>query len=119
MGLEIVKKGQGKLVRWAAYIMGALLVGFGAIRFYASINRPWTNAEEASGVEKLFHVPGLPIVGDLSIYKILAIVVGLLGVLAVHLFLNRPQTVDLLIDTEQEMRKVSWPSRTEVQNATI
>jgi preprotein translocase SecE subunit len=27
--------------------------------------------------------------------------------------------VDLLIDTEQEMKKVSWPSRKEVQSATL
>jgi preprotein translocase SecE subunit len=27
--------------------------------------------------------------------------------------------VDLLIDTEQELKKVSWPSRLEVKNATL
>ena len=33
--------------------------------------------------------------------------------------LNRPASVDTLIDTEQELKKVSWPSKTEVRNATL
>lgn len=118
MGLEIQKKGQGRYVRWTAYVMGALLIGFGALRFYALVNVPWNDAK-ASDIERMFHVTDVPLLGDLSIYKVVAIAVGLLGLLALHLVLNRGSTVDLLIDTEQELRKVSWPSPKEVQNATL
>ena len=108
MTLEPYKPGQGKFARTIAYVLGILLVAFGAVRLYATINRPghaW--------------VEGVPLIGSLSIYNTVAIVVCLLGVLGLHLVLNRPATVDLLIDTEQEMKKVSWPSRREVQNATV
>jgi preprotein translocase subunit SecE len=108
MSLEPYKPGQGKLARGIAYVLGILLVFFGAWRLYATINRPghaW--------------VEGVPLVGSLSLYNTVAIVVGLTGLLLLHVVLNRPATVDLLIDTEQEMKKVSWPSRREVQNATI
>ncbi len=118
MSLEILKKGQGRYVRWAAYLMGAAIVAFGAIRFYATINVPFEEPK-ANALEKALHVPGIPVLGDLSVYKFLALVVGLFGLLALHLFLNRPAPVDLLIDTEGELRKVSWPSRSEVQNATV
>ena len=33
--------------------------------------------------------------------------------------LNKPESVDLMIETEQEMKKVSWPTLPEVWNATL
>ena len=41
------------------------------------------------------------------------------GMLLVHLFLNKPASTELLIATEQEMRKVSWPSWPEVKSASL
>jgi preprotein translocase SecE subunit len=117
MSLEIYKKGQGKVARWGAYLCGFLLVAFGVVRLYANINVPF-DPDTANGVERAIHGQ-LPLVGEVSVYKLVALIVGLLGLLGLHVVLNRPATVDLLIDTEQEMRKVSWPSRKEVQNATI
>jgi preprotein translocase SecE subunit len=108
MGLEIYKTGQGKIARSAAYALGAGLVIFGGFRLYATINRP-----NAAWVE------GVPLLGALSPYNTIAIVVTLLGILGLHLVLNRASTVDMLIDTEQELKKVSWPSGKEVQNATV
>jgi preprotein translocase subunit SecE len=118
MGLEILKKGQGRLARGVAYAMGALIVAFGALRLYALINVPW-DAESAGAVERLLWFPDIPVIGDVSVYKIVALLVAMVGLLGVHLFLNREAPVDLLVDTEQEMRKVSWPSIKEVQNATL
>jgi preprotein translocase SecE subunit len=108
MGLEIYKTGQGKIARGAAYALGAGLVIFGGFRLFATINRPgaaW--------------VDDLPLIGSLSIYNAIAIAVTLLGLLGLHLVLNRTSSVDMLIDTEQELKKVSWPSGKEVQNATF
>ncbi len=109
MQLEILKKGQGTWARVAAYVFCGALVLFGAVRFFATFNDP--------GVTPL--VRGLPLLGDVNWFKVAAVVVFLLGMLAVHLMLNRPRAVDALIDTEGELRKVSWPSRREVKSATI
>lgn len=109
MQLEIQKKGQGTWARGSAYGLIAILVVFGAIQLFATINVPGAHVW-ASGV---------PILGDITPYKVIAFVVFLLGLLAVHLVLNRAKVVDVLIDTESEMRKVSWPSRREVKSATI
>lgn len=53
----------------------------------------------------------------------MALVVGLLVActLAVSVvwILNRPRSVDLLVETEGEMRKVSWPSRQEAWNSSM
>ena len=109
MSLEIYKKGQGKIARGCAYALVGVLVAFGAWRFHAAFNVPG----EGVLVEKL------PIIGTLTILKIGALFVFLVGLLLTHLVLNRAKAADLLIDTEQEMRKVSWPSWPEVKSATL
>jgi preprotein translocase SecE subunit len=108
MSLEVIKKGQGSVARLAAYAACSILVLFGVVRFYATINRP-------GGVI----LENVPVVGDLTVYKVVSIVLGATALLALHWFLNRPRSVDLLIDTEQEMRKVTWPTLPEVWNATV
>lgn len=107
-GLEIYKPGQGKLARGIAYLLGVILVVSGAASLYRFINVP--------GRE---WVKDVPLIGHISIYNTIAFGVALLGLLVLHLVLNRPRSVDTLIDTEQELKKVSWPSRREVKNATI
>jgi len=108
MGLELYKAGQGKYARGVAYLLGAGMIIFGGIRLYATINRP--------GRE---WVENVPLIGHVSIYNTVALAVVLLGFLLLHLVLNRPAAVDALIDTEQELKKVSWPSKLEVRNATL
>jgi preprotein translocase SecE subunit len=109
MGLELTKKGQGTLARATAYALGAALVVYGAIRLYANLPGGFHTVLTA----------GLPIVGDLTIRKVVAVVVAGLGLLGLHLVLNRPRSTDLLIETEGEMRKVTWPTGPEVFNATL
>jgi len=109
MALELYKKGQGTTARASAYAIGILLIGFGAIRLFAAVNRP------GEGVL----VPDLPILGALTITKVVAFAVGIAGILGLHAVLNRPKSVDLLIETEAEMRRVSWPTMKQVWNATL
>jgi preprotein translocase SecE subunit len=109
MSLEIYKKGQGKMARMSAYVLLGLLVLFGAYRLHATFNVPG----EGVLVEKL------PLLGDLTIMKLVSLVAFLVGMLVLHLVLNKSHTADLLIDTELEMRKVSWPSWPEVKSATL
>lgn len=107
--LALYKPGQAKVARWAAYLLGSLLIALGALSLYGTINVPGAHV----------YVEKLPILGAVTLYKIIAISVFILGVYGLHLILNRPAMVDLLIDTEQELKKVSWPSRLEVKNATL
>jgi len=108
MGLELYKAGQGKYARGIAYALGAGLIVFGGVRLYATINVP--------GQE---WVKDVPLIGHVSIYNTIALGIVLLGMLLLHLVLNRPGAVDALVDTEQELKKVSWPSKIEVRNATL
>jgi preprotein translocase subunit SecE len=107
--LALYKPGQAKAARWSAYLLGSLLAFFGVLSLYGTINVPGSQV----------YVENLPVVGSITLYKIIAVCVFVLAVYALHLILNRPTMVDLLIDTEQELKKVSWPSRLEVKNATL
>jgi preprotein translocase SecE subunit len=109
MSLEIFKKGQGKVARVSAYLLFGLLILFGAVRLHATFNVP------GKGVL----AEGVPVIGSLTIMKLIAAAVFLLGMLALHMVLNKASAANLLIDTEQEMRKVSWPSWPEVKSATF
>ena len=109
MNLEIYKKGQGIWARRSAYGLLAILAAFGAWRWHATFNTPgehvWAN--------------NVPLLGSITLYKVGALLVFLVALLLIHLFLNRPKATDMLIETEGEMRKVSWPSWREVKSATI
>jgi preprotein translocase SecE subunit len=108
MGLEFYKRGQGSWARLSAYVFGGALIVFGAFRLYASINRPGEHV-----------YANVPVLGALSAFKIIALTVALLGLLGLHLVLNKPRSVDLMIETEQEMRRVQWPAGKAVWNATL
>ena len=108
MGLELYKAGQGKYARGIAYLLGAGLIVFGGIRLYATINVP--------GRE---WVKDVPLIGHVSIYNTIALGVVLVGMLLLHLVLNRPNAVDALIDTEQEMKKVTWPTFDDSKKASL
>ena len=109
MALGIYKKGQGSIARGTAYTIAAGLIVFGAVRLYATLGGPFTEIV----------APGVPMVGDVDVRKVVALLVGAAGLFALHALLNRPRSVDLMIETEQEMRKVSWPTLPEVWNATL
>ncbi len=110
MSLEIYKKGQGKMARLSAYGLVGVLILFGAYRFHATFNVPG---------EGVLVAAKLPVIGQITWMKIFSVIVCLGGILGMHMVLNGAKMSDLLIDTEQEMKKVSWPSKKEVQNSTI
>lgn len=109
MSLELYKKGQGSVARRCAYGIAGILIAFGALRFHATFNVP------GEGVL----IEHIPVLGAVTYLKIGSFVLFLLCLLGAHLVLNSHKLVDLLIDTEQEMRKVSWPSWPEVKSATL
>lgn len=115
MSLEIYKKGQGTRARATAYVLIGILVVFGAYACHGEFN----TVGRGVGLPISEALSNLPMIGALTWMKVIAFVVFLGGLLAMHLALNSPKIADLLIDTEQEMRKVSWPSWPEVKSASL
>lgn len=108
-GLALLKPGQGAASRWLAYLFLGVLLAFGVRSLFGLLYR-----ESAEAL-----VAGLPLVGDITWAKVTCALVFVFGALAIHKVLNRASLVDLLIDTEQELKKVSWPSGSDVKGATM
>ena len=64
-------------------------------------------------------VEQFPLFGTLKVSTLIALSVLGLVAFVVHRILNRPRAADLLIDTEAEMRKVTWPSVPETWAGTL
>ena len=64
--------------------------------------------------------PKLPVVGvQLSGAFLIGVVVFAGGMILIQRWQDRPKTADLLIETETELRKVTWPTSQEVINASL
>jgi len=96
MALSVYKKGQGTAARGLSSLVAVLLAIWAA-------HQMWFTIEE---VPLVYRVP------------VVAIVAALFGVVPVYLMLFHHQVSDLLIETQQEMRKVAWSSRGEVLTST-
>lgn len=109
------KPEQGRIVRQAAFWTLLFIAAYGAYRLrltldgWDSLSQPF----EAMGGE-------LPILGwtlNASLLIALGVFVGTWVGLA--WFLNRPKSADMLIETEGELKKVTWPTFTEAMDSTI
>jgi preprotein translocase SecE subunit len=109
--LEFYKKGQGSISRLLALISGGLLIVWGGYALWVKL--------QGTGAAKVFSFE-VPHVGlDINLALVISVVVVVVGWIGLVWILNRPRSVDLLIETESEMRKVSWPSRQEAWNSSI
>ena len=50
---------------------------------------------------------------------LISAVVGVISVFLLYRWLEKPKNADLLIDTESEMRKVTWPTFKDVVNSSL
>jgi preprotein translocase subunit SecE len=95
MSVSVYKKGQGTAARGIAGVVVALVGGWAGHSMY-------------------YNGPG----GTFGLV-LTALVALLFGVVPLALILFHHRVVDLLIETQQEMRKVAWSSRSEVIGSTI
>lgn len=113
--LSSYKPEQGRLVRLSAFWALLFVAGYGAFRLrrtldgYESLAKPF----DAMGGE-------IPILGW-TLNSSLLVALGFFAVcwLALFWFLNRPKSADMLIETEGELKKVTWPTFSEAVDSTI
>lgn len=114
------KAGQGVVTRRIAYWIGVGLVVWASrdlwvwLQGFGALQRP-IFAERLLGLD-LSRLPlgGTTLSGSIAI----AAAIAAAGWVWVAWFLKRPWLADLLIDTESEMKKVSWPAQEEAWSAT-
>jgi preprotein translocase SecE subunit len=113
MAIEIYKKGQANATRGIAVGTCAALLAWGSYSLFKALYlEGWLRT--GFGDTEL---PGIGL--RLSPALAIAVAVFVAACFGTFLLLNRPSTTDLLIDTELEMKKVSWPTRQEAWNSSV
>src|SRR3989304_4353569 len=110
--MQIYKKGQGKIVRRVTHLSLWAFIAYGCYGIY---DIPSTDSWWWKNV--LYEEPSVNII----VRPILLVAVGVFLLFAslVFMYLNREKTADFLIESEDEIRKVSWPSRKEYVTSSI
>ena len=102
MAMGIYKKGQGYYTRLCTAIAYALIIAMGS----------WWLQNQFVGVDM-----GFPDVYARAVAAVLVIVI--FGFVGYWILGRRPRTVDFLVATEGEMKKVNWSTRREVVGSTF
>jgi len=109
------KQDQGRYARLAAFWTLALLVFYGCtslreqLSAYGALNKPLVAS-----------MPKIPVLGmqlDAGLLISAAVLGG--GIWLLYRFLEKPRQADLLIDTENELKKVTWPTTQEAVNSSL
>jgi preprotein translocase SecE subunit len=111
------KKDQGRYARLFAFWSLLLLMAYGCLggfkyflrgmfgKYAPSLAEPWASS--------------VPLVDKFDLAFVIAL--GALGLSAyvIHRVLERPKVADTLIETELELRKVTWPTANETWNGSL
>ena len=107
------REDQGRHVRMVAFWSLVFFAGFGS-RFLHDILVQWPRLRAPMGGVRI------PVVGvDLTPAFLASMVLFLVCLAAIHRWLRKPKIADLLIETEAELLKVTWPKGQEVWNASM
>ena len=116
--LETYKKGQGVLVRRVAFWGLAVLILWGGQALYTfSIN-----TFDFMKILILEDGPGytLPVLNQkFNVAFVICWAITIAALVGVHAALNRQRSADFLVDTDSELKKVTWPTWKEGWNSSI
>ena len=109
------RKDQGRVARMATFWSLAILLAYGCIRMRSELSGLFPDSM-GKGIGGM----NLPLVGlPLSPALIASIATFALGLLFINRTLEKPKNADLLIETEGELRKVTWPTLDETIDGCI
>ena len=113
--MKAYKPEQGRMARMAAFWVLAFLILFGCTTLHTVLI-----GNIDSMAEPLFGATRIPVISvELTGAFLLTTVLCLGGVAGLYVYMQRPKAADLLIDTESELRKVTWPTMNEVTNSSV
>jgi len=107
------KPDQGVYARGTTFWVLSSYATLAGYRFHLELQRfDWANRRFTEG--------NVPVLGfPLTPCNLLGLVVCLCLIYGVWWLVNFPRLTDLLIDTEQELRKITWPNVEDSKNASV
>jgi preprotein translocase SecE subunit len=110
------KKDQGRMARMAVFWSLTVLFFYGC----TSLNGSLSGYFPALAGPLVESFPQVPVLGTrLTGAFVVSAVIFLAGMIVLYRWLERPKSADLLIETELELRKVTWPTGSEVVNSSV
>lgn len=109
------RKDQGRYARLVAFVGLVMLVGYGCFHGGGLV----TTLDGWLGDGNTTYVDPFPLLGSLKTSTVIALGVAAFTAFVIHGILNRPRVADSLIETEEEMHKVTWPTWPETWNGTM
>lgn len=112
MAIKFYKPEAAKASRGVTALSLGLLLLYGAVALYDSLAAGWW-LEPISGLDGLL--------GDefpLAPRGFAAVLMMGLSAFGVFVLCNHPRYVDFLVETEAELRKVTWPTRPEIVSSS-
>jgi preprotein translocase SecE subunit len=114
------KPDQGTYARTTSFLLLAALIVFGAHTFYVWLRSMHAPDGTPSFVARDLTGSPVPVLSEpLTPALILALLVGGGLVWGTWALLNRPKSAEMLIETESEMRKCTWPSWEETWKSSV
>ncbi|MEM6675362.1 MAG: preprotein translocase subunit SecE [Planctomycetota bacterium] len=110
------RKDQGRVARMTTFWSLAILLAYGCIRMRSELTAAFPDSLGAPLAEGL-KVPLLNI--PISPALIASVVTFVVGLIFLNRTLEKPKNADLLIETESELRKVTWPTIDETTDGSI
>lgn len=115
--LRTYRPEHGRYVRLGSFWLLVILWSYGCFRFsetLADLRFGWAAFLRRPVIQEL---PLLEV--SLTPAALVAILVFMLGVAGLQIFLNTPKVAETLIETESELRKVTWPTFKDTVNASL
>jgi preprotein translocase SecE subunit len=116
------RKDQGRFARMAAFWTLAILLLYGSLQLRTELTSIFPESlGRVFGADDTGHGGWrIPVIGvDVSAALFIAVLVAGAGLWLLHRWLDTPKRADLLIETEHELRKVSWPTLDEAVDGSI
>jgi preprotein translocase SecE subunit len=111
----VYKTDQGRMARMAAFWSLAVLLFYGCYSLYYALLELFPGRLGAP----LFDIT-IPIIGlALNPALLIAALVLGSGLFLIHRWQDQPKVADLVIETEAELRKVTWPTAGEAVNSSL
>lgn len=109
------RKDQGRYARMLTFWAILLLIVYGCFHSGGLVSV----LDRYMGESNPVLIDPFPLLGRLRISTCIVLGVVLLAAVALYAMLHRPKIADVLIDTEAEMQKVTWPTWGEAWQGTM
>ncbi len=113
----VYRKDQGRMVRMAAFWSLAILLFYGCVSLHTQLGVFFGESMTDTLVPGFDRIPLFGMVPNGSL--LVSAIALAIGYTLLNRWLNTPKNADLMIDTEHELQKVTWPTLEETISGSV